>query len=104
MNSKALKAITVATLSISMVSGCATTAPGDADFAERYSRAGIFAIAGAGGNTAEQKAFAELTHSVCTKAKVEHRSAFSKSDPRYITQCANLMNVQRANELNVNVR
>jgi len=43
----------------------------------------------------EQKAFAELTHSVCTKAK---------SDPRYINQCANLMNVRRSNELNVNVR
>jgi len=83
MNSKALKAITMVTLSISMISGCATTEPLD--------------WGALSGNPRQHGdiAFNELTHSVCTKAK---------SDPRYINQCATLMNVQRSNELNVNVR
>jgi len=92
MNSKALKAITVATLSISMVSGCATTAPSQVF---KDGKLSVPAALGIDTRAPEQKAFAELTHSVCTKAK---------SDPRYINQCANLMNVQRSNELNVNVR
>jgi len=92
MNSKALKAITMALLIALIASGCATTPP------SQVFKDGKLSVPGALGidtRAPEQKAFAELTHNVCTKAK---------SDPRYITQCANLMDVQRSNELNVNVR